>query len=110
MCSLSGNIDIGLIFPRSALGHEARGKRRPARPVYQVEFDFGISFLKLADGESRVIDDVDCDLAFRFSGFQRLLPFNLPRCSGLGSGRRRVSDQQTERGESDAEKEYLSYH
>src|ERR671918_2213528 len=87
MGPLSGNIEIGLIFSRSALGHQSRGKRGAARAVYQVEFDPGISFLKLADGQPRVINDVNCDLTLGLSRLQRFLPLNLPAGSELSGWR-----------------------
>ena len=68
MDPLSGNKEIGLIFSRSALGHEAGGERRAAGAVYQVKSDLGICLLEQAGGQSGIINDVDSDLTFRFSG------------------------------------------
>src|SRR5918996_2979600 len=83
MGSLSANIDIGLIFSRPPLGHESRGKRGAARAVYRVESDLGISFLKVADGQPGIINDIDGNLTFRFSRLERFLPLDLPGWPGL---------------------------
>src|SRR5919106_755500 len=85
MGSLSANIDIGLIFSRPPLGHESRGKRGAAWAVYRVEPDLGISFLKVADGQPGIINDVDDNLTFRLSRLERFLPFDLPGWPGLSS-------------------------
>jgi hypothetical protein len=84
MGPLSGDIEIGLIFSRSPLGHEPGGKRGAARAVYQVEFDPGVSFLKVADGQPGIIDDVDGDLALRLGRLERLFPLDLPAWPGFG--------------------------
>src|SRR5918999_125982 len=84
MGSLSTNINIGLIFSRSPLGHESRGKRGAAWAVYRVESDLGISFLKVADGQSGIINDIDGNLTFRLSRLERFLPLGLPGWPGLG--------------------------
>jgi hypothetical protein len=67
MSPLAGNVEIGLIFPCSALGHESRGKRGAARAVYLVESDLGISLLKLADRQPGIIHDIYGDLALGLS-------------------------------------------
>ena len=76
---LSGDIEIGLIFSRSSLGHQSRGKGGAAWPVYLVEPDLGKSFLKLADSEPGIVDDIDGDLAFCLRRLKRFVPLALPR-------------------------------
>src|SRR5215510_1745268 len=78
MDPLSGNKEIGLIFSRSALGHESGGKRGAARAVYQVEFDFRIGLLKVADGHPGIVNHINANLALRFSRLQRFFPFDFP--------------------------------
>src|SRR5882724_651498 len=108
MCPLSANIDIGLIFSRSPLGHESRGKRGAARAVYQVEPKLGISFLKLADGKPGIINHVNHHLPLRLRRLQRFLPLNLPGWSGLTRSPRSARNE-VEEGDTHTEKEY-SFH
>src|SRR6516164_420807 len=105
MCPLSSNKEIGMIFPRSPLGHESRRKRGAARAVYHIESDLGISFLKLADGKPRVINDVYGDLTLSLRRLQRFLPLNLPGGSGLTRSPRSTRDEQEE-GDTHTKKEY----
>ena len=98
MSPLSGDIEIGLIFSRSSLGHQSRGKRGAAWPVYLVEPDLGKSFLKLADGEPGIIDDIDGDLALRLRRLQRFVPLALPRLcrsASLARNSEKQADGQT---------------
>jgi hypothetical protein len=88
MDPLSSNKEIGLIFSRSPLGHKPRRKRWAARAVYQVEFELGISFLKLADGKPGIINDVYGDLTLRVSRLQSFIPLNLPVWFGLSTSPR----------------------
>src|SRR6266480_5740054 len=101
MSPLSGDVEIGLILPRSPLGHEARGKRGAARPVYLVESNLGKCFLKLADGKSGIIDDVDRDLALRLCRLKGFVPLALPRLR-RSAGARNVEKQ----GDSQTKKDY----
>src|SRR4030095_833498 len=94
MCPLSGNVEIGLIFSRSPLGHKSRGKRGPAWAVYQGESDPRISLLKLADGNPGVIDDVNCDLTLRLSRSHCFLPLDLPGGFRLTASRRSTRTQE----------------
>ena len=84
MGTLSGDIEIGLILSRSALGHQSGGKRGAAWAVYLIEPDLWIGLVEQADGRPGIIDDVYSDLAFRLSCLERFLPFNLPAWLGLG--------------------------
>src|ERR671922_1450634 len=104
MGSLSTNINIGLIFSRSPLGHESRGKRGAAGAVYRVESDLGISFLKVTDGQPGIINDIDGNLTFRLSRLERFLPLDLPGWPGLSrsTGLRRDEEKQAD---SQSEKE-----
>src|SRR2546422_11757249 len=110
MCPLSGNVEIGLIFPCSPLGHKSRGKRGPAWSVYQVESDPRISLLKLTDGKPGVIDDVNCDLTLRLSRAHCFLPLDLPGGSGLSSSRRCARNQEVQQSETEIRKQFSNYH
>src|SRR6266478_8858180 len=96
MCPLSTNIDIGLIFSRSPLGHEPRRKRGAARAIYQVESELGISFLKLADGKPGIINDVNHHLTLRLRRLESFLPLNLPGGSGLTCSPRSIRNEVEE--------------
>src|SRR4029453_15587154 len=108
MCPFPTNIDISLIFSRSPLGHEPRGKRGAARAVYQVESELGISFLKLADGKPGIINNVNHHLTLRLRRLQRFLPLNLPDWSGL-SGACSSARNEEEQGDTHTKKKY-SFH
>lgn len=106
MDPLSSNKEIGLIFSRSPLGHESRGKRGAARAVYQVEFELGISFLKLADGKPGIINDVYGDLTLRFRRLQRFLPLDLPGGSGFTRSPSAAPNEVEEQDDTHTRKQY----
>src|ERR1051325_4047982 len=97
MGPLAGNVNIGLVSSRSPFSHQSRGKRRPARSVDDIEPDPGKRFLKMRNGKPRIINDVNGNFAFRFSGLERLVPLELPPGLRLGSCHKFTPKQEKQR-------------